>query len=266
MEKFDAPIGVMDSGVGGISVLRVLRRDMPYENFIFYGDSAHAPYGVKSDDEVTALTDQVFEKLYSYDVKAIVIACNTATSAAADRLRVKYPDRIIVGMEPAVKPAVIESTVKHPKVLVMATASTLHGDRLHRLTARFQDNADIFTLAGPGIVELVEAGKEDSPEMDAYLRDILAPYRLQENGTIENKIDNLVLGCTHFPFAKKAIARTIGYPVTFYDGAYGTSREARSRLAEANLLTHRTTTGTITFHNSDSSHLILCNRLMNLPF
>lgn len=137
MEKFDAPIGVMDSGVGGISVLRVLRRDMPYENFIFYGDSAHAPYGVKSDDEVTALTDQVFEKLYSYDVKAIVIACNTATSAAADRLRVKYPDRIIVGMEPAVKPAVIESTVKHPKVLVMATASTLHGDRLHRLTARF---------------------------------------------------------------------------------------------------------------------------------
>lgn len=262
----EAPIGIFDSGLGGLSVLRVLRRDMPKENFLYFGDSLHAPYGEKSEDEIRTLTTGHIEHLFDAGCKAVVIACNTATSAAADHVRALYPDRIILGMEPAVKPAVLEEHADHPKVLVMATESSLHGDRVNHLIGRFSDNADIYPLAAPGIVRLVEDGKADADEMDTYLRSLLDDFRKRDDGSIRVPVDSVVLGCTHFPFARNAIQRVMGYPFHFYDGAYGTSRETKRRLAEAGLLNTEAHDGqvTLTFSREDSKSI--GERLLAMPF
>ena len=159
-----SPIGVFDSGVGGISVLRILKHDMPNEDYIFYGDSINAPYGDKSEERIREMCDDSIRFLFDHGAKAIVIACNTATSAAATYLREKYKDAIIVAMEPAVKPAVDKAVNAYPHVLVLAPNSTTHGERLHHLIGRFSENADIYPVAAPGIVPLVEAGKENSPD------------------------------------------------------------------------------------------------------
>ncbi len=249
----DSPIGVFDSGVGGISVLRVMQETMPHENFIYYGDSGNAPYGEKTPDHIRRLSENVIRFLFHKEVKAVVIACNTATSAAADYLRAKYPDRIILGMEPAVKPAVLKSGKRHPAVLVMATSSTLHGERMKHLVSLHGEDGDIYPLAAPGIVRLVEAGKKDSPEMLEYLSEILSPYRKHANGSIGTHIDSLVLGCTHFPFVEEHIKEVLGYPVEVYNGAYGTAREALRRLTEAGLLSDRAAPGDVKLYSSSTT-------------
>ncbi len=231
-----APIGVFDSGAGGISVLRALRRELPAENFVYYGDNLHAPYGERDEESIRRLCEADLHFLFQQQVKAVVIACNTATSAAAVYLREKYPHTIIVGMEPAVKPAVDAAGLDCPRVLVMATESTLAGDRLKNLIRLHGDHGEIHRLAAPGIVRLVESGQERGEVMTAYLREILAPYRRQENRKEDVHIDSLVLGCTHFPFVKQQIAAVLGYPVHFYDGAEGTARETRRRLERAGFL------------------------------
>ena len=265
-QNADAPIGVFDSGLGGLSVLRVLKRDMPQENFLYFGDSLHAPYGEKTEEEIRKLTTENIAMLFEKGCKAVVIACNTATSAAADHTRALYPDRIIVAMEPAVKPAVLEEASTHPKVLVMATESSLQGDRLKHLIGRFSQNADIIPLAAPGIVRLVEKGMGDSEAMDDYLRSILSPYRKYEDGSIPTAVDSVVLGCTHFPFASESIKRVLGYPFNFYDGAYGTSRETKRRLKEAGLLNPSTETGTVELHFSKEESLPIGELLLSQPF
>ena len=262
----DAPIGVFDSGLGGLSVLRVLKRDMPQENFLYFGDSLHAPYGEKTEEEIRKLTTENIAMLFEKGCKAVVIACNTATSAAADYTRALYPDRIIVAMEPAVKPAVLDEDSDHPKVLVMATESSLHGERLKHLIGRFSQNADIIPLAAPGIVRLVEKGKADSKEMDDYLRSILSLYCRKEDGHVSVMVDSVVLGCTHFPFAAEAIKRVLGYPFHFYDGAYGTSRETKRRLKEAELLNPGAETGTVELHFSQKESLPIGEFLLAQPF
>ncbi len=231
-----APIGVFDSGAGGISVLRALQRELPAENFVYYGDNFHAPYGERDEESIRRLSEADLHFLFQQQVKAVVIACNTATSAAAVYLREKYPHTIIVGMEPAVKPAVDVAGLDCPRVLVMATESTLEGDRLKNLIRLHGDHGEIHRLAAPGIVRLVEAGQENGEAMRAYLREILAPYRRQENRREDVHIDSLVLGCTHFPFVKQQIEVALGYPVHFYDGAEGTARETRHRLERAGFL------------------------------
>ncbi|SFG29332.1 glutamate racemase [Oribacterium sp. WCC10] len=264
----NSPIGVFDSGVGGISVLRILRHDMPNENFVFFGDSINAPYGEKSDERIKEMCDDNIRFLFKKDAKAIVIACNTATSAAATFLREKYPDTIIVAMEPAVKPAVDKSESEHPKVLVLATKSTIHGERLHHLIGRFSENADIYPVAAPGIVPLVESGKEDSEELLQYLKELLNPFRRKEDGGEGNPVDSVVLGCTHFPFVTGKIKEALGYEVTFYDGAYGTSRETKRRLKEAGLLTDSTEPGKIELYSTaeGDNPTALEKRLLELPF
>ena len=219
-----SPIAVIDSGIGGITVLRKLYKIMPNENFIYFGDSANAPYGVKTKEEIKNLTVSAAEKLMKRGAKAIVIACNTATSAAAAYLREKYPDFIFIGLEPAVKPAV--SRFPTGRIGVMATPVTLREDKLARQLTQYPD-ATIIPIPAPGLVELIEGGLADSHETVALLQSLLGQHA--------GSLDALVLGCTHYPFAAKAICQVLG-DVPLFDGGYGTAQQTKKRLEEAGLL------------------------------
>lgn len=246
-------IAVFDSGVGGISVLRHLVRLLPEEQFLYFGDSANAPYGIRTTEEVKALTFAAVEGLYEqYPIKALVLACNTATAAAIDDLRRRYPDRIILGIEPAVKLAA--DHFPGGRVGVMATQVTLREEKFDTLLHKWDSRCQVAKIPAPGLVELVEAGKGDSPEAEALLRQILAPY--------VGQLDALVLGCTHFPFAAPAIARVLGEKVALLDGGEGTARETKRRLEAAGLLAEGP--GSLTFLNSDPDErrLQLCRRLL----
>ena len=220
-------IAVFDSGVGGISVLRHLRRQMPGERYLYFGDSANAPYGSRTTEQVRALTLAAAESLLSENaIKALVIACNTATAAAVRNLREKYPDLIVIGIEPALKLAA--DHFPGGRVGVMATEVTLREEKFDILLHRFDENCSVAKIPAPGLVQLIELGKGDSPEAEALLRQILTPYI--------GKLDALVLGCTHYPFAAKAISRVLGDGVTLLDGGDGTARETKRRLEQAGLL------------------------------
>ena len=220
-------IAVFDSGVGGLSVLRHLRQLLPDECYIYFGDCANAPYGSKTTEEVRALTLAAAEKLVcEYPLKALVVACNTATSAAIRDLRAKYPQLIVIGIEPALKLA----ADKFPggRIGVMATAVTLREEKFDALMHRFDAGCTVEKIPAPGLVELVEMGRGNSDEAAALLRKILSPYI--------GKLDALVLGCTHYPFAAAAIRNVLGEEVSLLDGGDGTARETRRRLFEAGLL------------------------------
>lgn len=220
-------IAVLDSGVGGISVLRHLLRELPNERFLYFGDSANAPYGSRTTEEVRELTLAAVKKLVEGDpVKAIVIACNTATAAAVKDVRAAYPNRIVIGIEPALK--VAADHFPGGRVGVMATEVTLREEKFDLLLHRFDENCTIAKIPAPGLVPLIEQGKVDHPETDALLHRILDPY--------VGKLDALVLGCTHFPFVSNAISRILGGEVALLEGGGGTARETRRRLKEAGLL------------------------------
>ena len=232
-------IAVFDSGVGGISVLRHLIRHMPGERFLYFGDSANAPYGSRTTEEVRTLTLAAAELLTTeYAIKALVIACNTATAAAVKEVRAAYPDLIVIGIEPALK--VAADHFPGGRIGVMATEVTLREEKFDLLLHRFDENCTIAKIPAPGLVQLVEAGKVDAPETEALLRAILADYI--------GRLDALVLGCTHYPFAAKAISRVLGEQVVLLDGGDGTARETKRRLSEAGLLSEGD--GEVTIVNS----------------
>ena len=237
MNKKHLPIAVFDSGVGGISVLRELVARMPEEQYIYFGDSANAPYGTRTTEQVRALTLQAAEKLYQRGIKALVVACNTATAAAIVQLRQIYTDIVVIGIEPALKMA----TDRFPKghVGVMATQVTLREEKLDLLVERFPD-AVVERIPAPGLVELVEQDKADSPETEALLRQILAPY--------VGKLDAIVLGCTHYPFVRDTVKKILGPQVKVLDGGEGTARQTRRCLAERGWL--RGGEGSVTIENS----------------
>lgn len=244
-------IAVIDSGVGGISVLRELIACMPNERFLYFGDSANAPYGTKPAEEVIKMTDATVARLMKRGIKALVVACNTATAVAIAMLREKYPDFIIIGIEPALKPAVQQ--FPDGAIGIMATPVTLQGEKLKKLMAKYP-HRNLHLIPAPGLVELVEAGLSDSPQMDAFLRPILEPF--------VGVLDGLVLGCTHYPFAAKAISRILGERTVLFDGGAGTARETKRRLAEKNLLYDGP--GCIVMENSlqDEHIFALCNQLL----
>ena len=220
-------IAVFDSGVGGVSVLRELRALMPGERFYYFGDSINAPYGKKTTEQVRELTLAAGRKLLVEQAcKALVVACNTATAAAITDLREAYPDRIIVGIEPALKLA----CDRHPggTVGIMATDVTLREKKLAALMERVKRDCTVLRVHAPGAVELVEAGKCETDEAVALMERLLGEY-------IGN-LDALVLGCTHYPFLKKAMGVVLGDRVELLDGGEGTARETRRRLLEAGLL------------------------------
>ena len=218
MERTELPIAVFDSGLGGISVLRALVQRLPGEDFLYFGDSANAPYGVRPVAEVRRLTQDVIGRLYDRGIKAAVIACNTATSAAIGPLRAAFPDIPVIGIEPALKPAVAH----HRRVLVLATPLTLREEKFVALMHQCAGCAEIVPLPCPELVEFVERGELDSPALTAYLARQLGPYA--------GRVDAAVLGCTHFPFARRAIRAALGGNVTLYDGSDGTARETLRQL------------------------------------
>lgn len=246
MNKKTDPIAVLDSGMGGITVLRKLHRLMPNENFIYFGDSANAPYGTKTTEEIKELTVKAVEGLMERGAKAVVIACNTATSAAAAFLREKYPDFPIIGLEPAIKPAAL--SMEHPTVLVLATPLTLREEKFNKLVARFEDIAEFIRLPAPDLVKYIESGKLDTKEEIEYLENLLMPYA-------DNAVDAVVLGCTHFPFARRNIQRILGEEVLVFDGGKGAARQCMRLLSERDLLTDSETEGMISFENSDDSKI-----------
>ncbi len=228
-------IAVFDSGVGGISVLRELVSLMPQEHFLYFGDSANAPYGEKSTEEVRQLTLHHANRLLSRNVKALVVACNTATSAAIDCLRKQYPGTIIVGIEPALKPAVEQ--FPNGTIGIMATQVTLREEKLSHLQEQFPQ-ARVERIKAIGLVEAIEQG--DNEKIQALLSQILAPY--------VGKLDALVLGCTHYPFVKEEISQILGEKTKLFDGGAGTARQTRRCLKEAGLL--NAGEGSVTIENS----------------
>ncbi len=220
-------IAVFDSGVGGFSVLKHLRQVLPNENYVYFGDCANAPYGSRSTEEVRALTLAAVETLVrQYPVKALVIACNTATAAAIEALRKTYPALIVIGIEPALKLAA--DHFPGGRIGVMATEVTLREEKFDTLMHRFTADCTVAKIPAPGLVRLIEQGKPDTPEIQALLQQILSPY--------VGKLDALVLGCTHYPFVADAIQKILGDQVALLDGGEGTARETRRRLEQAGLL------------------------------
>ena len=223
----DLPVGVFDSGLGGLSVLRELRARMPQEKYLYFGDSANAPYGSRPAEEILDLTLKAADRLFGRGIKALVLACNTATSIAAETLREKYPEEIIVGIEPALKPAVEQ--FPRGRILVMATETTLREEKFNRLLSRASMTCHILKCPCPRLVEFVERGELTGPRTEEAIRS-------QLEGKLDEPADGVVLGCTHFPFLREAVSHVVGPQAVIFDGAAGTARETRRRLEEADLL------------------------------
>ena len=222
------PIGIFDSGLGGISVLRELRRCLPHEHFLYYGDSAHAPYGVRERADIRRLCIDICTHMIECRVKAIVIACNTATSACVNELRALYPQLPIVGMEPALKVAAERGA--HQRIIVTATQLTLKEQKFARLMERFQDAHTIYRQPCPRLVEIVEHDQLDNRELViAQLNEYLYPYDLSQ-------IDSIVLGCTHFVFFKDYFRELLPSNVHIIDGNHGTAMHLMDLLRQRDAL------------------------------
>ncbi|MFW5857235.1 MAG: glutamate racemase [Planctomycetota bacterium] len=195
------PIGIFDSGIGGLSVARAVTRRLPHESVLYVADHAHVPYGHRTASEVAAFSDAIVRWLRDADAKAVVVACNTATSAAVEQLRAQHPELPIVGIEPALKVAVAQS-VNHV-VGVVATQGTLHGKRLADLESRFGGRTRLLKETPAGLVERIERGEVDGADLEAYLTEEFRPL-------LDAKVDCLVLGCTHYPLVAPVIKRVVG--------------------------------------------------------
>ncbi len=222
MNQAEHPIGVFDSGVGGISALKAMIRMLPQEHFIYYGDMANAPYGTKETEEVIACVRKVTDRLTARNIKALVIACNTATGAAAYTLRRELTIPVI-GMEPALKPA--SEIRNNGDVLVLATPLTLHQEKFNLLMEKYGEGA--VRVPCTGLMELVE--QENWQGAEAYLREVFALYDLR-------KVDAVVLGCTHYVFLKDMIREMLPERIAITDGNAGTARQLKRVLERDGLL------------------------------
>ena len=232
-----APVGVFDSGIGGLSVLREIRRLLPHEHLIYVTDSAHVPYGDKSREFVEQRSIAVSEFLISQGAKAVVVACNTATSAAIATLRARFKLPVI-GVEPALKPATQKT--RSGIIGVLATSGTLTGEKFTSLHQRFATDVQVLTQPCAGLVEKVESGELSGPKT----RELVERYVLP---LLERGADTLVLGCTHFPFLTPLILEVAGPDVSVIDPSPAVARELRRRLEEETLLSGDTGDGSERF-------------------
>ncbi|MBO4894399.1 MAG: glutamate racemase [Clostridia bacterium] len=233
----NAPVGFLDSGIGGITVLRKAVGVLPFESYRFFSDSLNNPYGDKEDGEIKARCDEIADILINKEgCKALVLACNTASARAAEYLREKYADTPIIAIEPAYK--MVHDINPGGFTLVMATRGTLESEKFHRLYYKYNNNKTDL-LACVGLADLIEQGRED--ELKAYLENLLGKYA--------GKVENVVLGCTHYPLVKDIIAGVLG-DVMFFDGADGVARQLKAVLAAKDLLNPSEEKGTIIFTDS----------------
>ncbi|MBX4271015.1 glutamate racemase [Clostridium estertheticum] len=244
MNNREKPIGFFDSGVGGISVLKESLKVLPNEDFVYFGDSLNAPYGIKNVNEVRKLTFKAVDFLLEKGVKVVVIACNTATSAAIDALRRRYKDIPIIGIEPALKPAVEVSRGK--SVIIMATPMTLTEKKFDNLMKLYNKEVDIIPLPCAGLVELIENGIIDGDEINKYLKG-----KLKEFSHLD--VSAIVLGCTHYPFIKKELIKIVGEKTIIIDGSIGTVNQLKRQLTSNNLLNEKTTKGIVTIYSSSTN-------------
>lgn len=194
------PVGVYDSGLGGLTVWREIRRQLPEESLVYLGDGKNCPYGARPADEICRLADEAVGRLVGAGCKMVVVACNTATAAAIDFLRRKYRQMPIVGMEPAVKPACLNT--RSGVVGVLATERSLDGELFRRTAAKYGSGVELITAPGRGFVELVESDRESTPEAEQAVRDAVAVM-------LEHGADQIVLGCTHYPFLLPVLERVV---------------------------------------------------------
>jgi len=219
------PIGVFDSGIGGISVLAEIIKILPNEEFIYFADTLHAPYGDKPEDVVRAFSIKAAEFLSSIGIKCLVVACNTATGAAINEIR-KMCTFPVVGMEPAVKPAV--GLGLKGKILVMATPITLKGKKFRDLIHGYKHLSEIVPLPCAGLVEIIEQGYTNGREIEDYLFNLFYPINKKEISTV-------VLGCTHYVLIKQEIIKVVGRSIKVIDGNYGTAKHLKRVLQNERL-------------------------------
>ena len=219
------PIGLFDSGIGGTSIWKEVHALMPYENTIYLADSKNAPYGLKSKDEIIALSCKNTEFLLENNCKIIVVACNTATTNAIKELRAKY-NVPFIGIEPAIKPAALQS--KTQTIGILATKGTLNSELFHKNVANHPD-VKIIEQIGHGLVQLIENGDMDSAEMEELLKSYLNPM-------VEKNIDYLVLGCSHYPYLIPQIKKIISSQIKIIDSGEAVAKQTQKILEQNNLL------------------------------
>ena len=220
-------IGIFDSGTGGMSVYREIRKVLPREKYVYFSDNAHCPYGDKSAEYVRDRGRFITRFLLDKGADVIVIACNTATAAAVSALRAEFPDTPFIGMEPAVKPAALGT--RSGVIGVLATAGTLKGSKYLTTKGKFEDNVRIVEAVGRGFVELVEAGQLEGPHTEDVVKASLQPL-------LDAGADTVVLGCTHYPFLKDVISRIAGGDVRVIDPAPSVARHLVDVMEERNLI------------------------------
>jgi glutamate racemase len=237
----ESPLGLFDSGVGGLSVLRAVRRELPHEALIYFADQKFCPYGPRPAEEIRTLSRRVVEFLLAQDCKTIVVACNTASAAALDDLRQTFPEIPFIGMEPAIKPAARNSHTR--KIGVLATAGTLQGELFRRTRVTYAGEVQVLVQYPPDWVERVERGDIDSPETEASVRQVLEPM-------LEAGADEIALGCTHYPFLTPVIEKIAGTRVAVLDPSDAVARQTARVLRERGLVSPRWWEGRLMYYTS----------------
>jgi glutamate racemase len=251
------PIGIFDSGVGGLSVLREIHTLLPAEDIIYFADQMHVPYGSRSLDQVRQLSEQITRFLKSHDAKAIVVACNTASAASLHYLRAIFPDTAFIGMEPAVKPAT--ERTKSGVVGVLATPATFQGELYASVVDRYADGIQVLQSTLPGLVEQIEAGELEGPKLEEILLKGLEPL-------LERGVDMIVLGCTHFPFVLSAIQALSGDQVEVIDPSPAIARRTCQVLEDLEALTKSDQAGVIKYVTTgEPSRIEQALMQLNLP-
>ena len=258
-------IGVFDSGLGGLSILKELRRELPDERIFYFADNLHLPYGPRPLDEVRHFATVIAGKLLRLPAKIVVVACNTASAAALKHLRLAFPGTMFVGMEPAVKPAAAES--RSGRVGVLATQATFQGELYESVVERFAQDVEVIRQPCPGLAEFIENHPPDHPALAPMLEKFISPL-------LEKGVDTIVLACTHYPLVADAIRKAAGDGVRIVDPSPAIARRTRSLLEEANLLAATGEGGAMfnvsgdaaSFSDSASIHLGMPVRAENLPF
>lgn len=242
IKRSDAPVGVFDSGVGGLSVLGEINRLLPNESLLYVADCGHIPYGEKSPEFIRQRCVTIADFFYQQGAKALVIACNTATVAGAADLRLRYPDWPLVAMEPAVKPAA--AATRSGVVGVLATTGTLKSAKFAALLDRFATDVRVVTQPCPGLVELIEAGDVQSPTIRQLLQSYVDPL-------LAEGCDTIILGCTHYPFLKPLLRQMVPASISLIDTGGAVARQLQRLLTQHDLLAHGPARETVFWSSGD---------------